>query len=283
MHVRHLFNSIVEQLSPKYGEREAKSLSQIIFEDVLHIFDFDDTYDLPESEIIKVYSIKDRLLKGEPLQYILGQADFYGLKFKVGPSVLIPRPETEELVHWALETAKANAFQSIKVLDIGTGSACIPVSFKKEYPDAIVHALEVSTEALAIAKENAIKNEVEIHFVLGDILDENKWPELDTFDIILSNPPYIPSEESDKMPDWVIEYEPHLALFVENEDPLLFYDTIANFAKIKLNPGGFLFFETNEFNAEKVQKVLLDKGFESVVLKQDMQGKDRMIRAKLLP
>ena len=211
----------------------------------------------------------------EPIQYILGEADFYGLKFKVNPSVLIPRAETEELVHLILSNHKNGT--ELKVLDIGTGSGCIPISLKKNRAKWLVSACDVSSGALAVANANAVKNGVEVDFFLRDILDERLSFEAQYFDIIVSNPPYIPFEERALMPKNVLENEPHLALFVENDTPLIFYKRIADVANASLKVGGQLYFECNEFNAQKVAQVLQDKAFTAVEIHQDMQGKDRMI------
>lgn len=281
MTIIETYNHLVEALTPKFGQGEAESLARIVFEDELFVYNFTSDVHLPEGEIIKLNSIKDRLLGNEPLQYILGQADFYGLKFKVNEHVLIPRQETEELVYTMLEVIKKLDYQKpIKLLDIGTGSGCIPIALKKKVPQIEIEAIDVSLEALAVAKENAISNEVAIQFHHTDILDKAQWNELGTFDIIVSNPPYIPEREKALMPDWVVDQEPNLALFVPNDKPLLFYQTIADFAFAKLNSGGYLFFECNEFNAQSVLNLVEEKGFMNVQLQKDINGKERMLRAQ---
>ncbi len=266
---------LINLLTPLHGAGEAKSITRIILEDA---FDFSGralVSEFSEVECKRLIIIKERLLKQEPVQYILGMADFYGLKFKVTPEVLIPRQETEELVLWARELAKA--YQECKFLDIGTGSGCIPVTFKWLVPKAEVHALDVSQGALEVAGANAKMNEVDIHFHEADILKTKDWLALSQFDIILSNPPYIPYREEHLVPDQVKRYEPELALFVENEDALLFYRTIVAFAKQHLNPGGWLLFETNEFNAEEVVGMFPKDDFQPVELRQDILGKNRMV------
>ena len=279
MRIVDLYQSFVQILSPIYGEGEAKSLTRIVFEDVLFVFDIESKEDLPEDQIIELKHIQSRLVTGEPLQYILGQADFYGFKLKVNPSVLIPRQETEELVYWINETVKSLQTQKLKILDIGTGSGCIPVALKKLLPQASIRAVDKSTEALQLARENASLNSVDITFEQMDILDKSQRSLQGVYDIIISNPPYIPLKEKKLMPIWVKEHEPPEALFVEDDDPLVFYKTIANFALDHLAKNGVLFFETNEFNAAEVKSFLEKKGFVKVEIQQDMNGKDRMIRA----
>lgn len=278
MYIREAFQHFVEQTSPVFGAAEAQSIARITFEDAFFVFDFSAEIDLPEPDIIRLYGIIARLKKGEPIQYILGMADFYGLKFKVSPAVLIPRQETEELVH----LIKGHLKPGSKILDIGTGSGCIPITLKKEVSEAEVFGLDVSETALSIAKENAQLNRVAVDFIQADILDKTSWDSLLRFDIIVSNPPYIPRSEEQLMPEWVLEYEPHLALFVEHQNPLLFYEAIADFARRHLLENGLLFFETNEFNAKEVKVALEQKGFE-VEIHQDIHNKDRMVKAWLQP
>lgn len=274
--IREFYTQLVENLQPIYGEGEAKSIARIVFEDAFRLFDFTSTRPFLFQK--EFHEIQERLLQQEPVQYVLGQADFYGLKFKVTPDVLIPRPETEELVHWILE---ANNLITPTILDIGTGSGCIPITLKKKIPKAAVSAIDVSEKALAIAQENANLNEVVISFLQIDILQKKNWATLSQFDIIVSNPPYIPTKESHLMPTWVKDFEPSLALFVENDDPLLFYRTIGVFALTHLQKGGSLFFETNEFNAKEVCDLLKKLGYAKVEIEKDLFGKDRMVVGRL--
>lgn len=272
--VHQAYQQFVQQLSIFQTEREAKSIARIVFEDAFRLFDFQS--DQPFLEIKKLQTIQERLLKNEPVQYILGQADFYGLKFKVTPAVLIPRPETEELVYWILEVVEN---LNSKILDIGTGSGCIPITLKKKMPTAEIIGLDISSDALAIAEQNAILNQVAVAFQQMDILVKEKWSSLPQFDIVVSNPPYIPYKEIGLMPKQVTDFEPNLALFVENDNALIFYSTIARFAREKLTKGGLLFFECNEFNAKKVVSLLKHLGFSQVILEKDMEGKERMVKA----
>ncbi len=282
MTIKLAYQNLISTLTVHHSEGEAHSIARIVFEDAFHVYNFKKETELPDTQLAQYQSIKARLAQNEPVQYILGEADFYGLKFNVNPSVLIPRPETEELVAWVIETTKDNP-QLQTVLDIGTGSGCIPITLKKEMPQLSVSALDVSDEALETALANAKKNEVEVGFLCTDILDEKNWEVLQKFDIIISNPPYIPVREKALMPQQVLENEPHLALFTTDEDPLIFYRKIAKFANIHLHENGFLFFECNEFNVEEVQQFVVKIGFTSVEIKKDMQGKDRMIRAQVTP
>jgi release factor glutamine methyltransferase len=278
MYIREAFQHFVEQISPVFGAAEARSIARITFEDAFFVFDFSAEVDLPEPDLIRLHEIIARLKKGEPIQYILGMADFYGLKFKVNPAVLIPRQETEELVYLIKDHLKAGS----KILDIGTGSGCIPITLKKEVSEAEVYALDVSEVALSIAKENAQLNRVAVDFIQADILDETNWDSLPHFDVVVSNPPYIPRSEEQLMPEWVLKHEPHLALFVEHQNPLLFYEVIADFASGHLKENGLLFFETNEFNAKEVKEALEQKGY-AVEIHQDIHKKDRIIKSWLQP
>ena len=275
------FDSFTSRLQPSFDTREAQSIARIVFEDCFGLQPPQfSRAQLTTAQNEQLQSILTALLAGQPLQYILGQADFYGLKFKVDPRVLIPRPETEELVEWVLETIGSRSpQQSPSVLDIGTGSGCIPITIAKKSPRTIVWGLDVSADALALADENANLNQVEIRWQEQDILNQEAWTSLPIFDLIISNPPYIPLREQVLMPAQVTQHEPHLALFVPDEDPLLFYRAIAAFAQIHLNPNGFLFFECNEYNALELKLLLESMAWSDVVLKEDLSGKLRMIRA----
>ncbi len=271
------YHTFLAQLSTIYAEPEAKSLARIVFEDVFQIKEVkkEDPRIFLEENKEKLHQIAMRLLHHEPLQYILGEADFYGLKFNVTPDVLIPRAETEELVYWIIQ--KMRNFGPISILDIGTGSGCIPITLKTKMPTASIEAVDISEGALSIATENAARNQVEVTFRQLDILDKNAWAKLPQYSVIVSNPPYIPQHEKALMAANVLDFEPHLALFVENDDALIFYETIADFALGHLLPTGYLFFECNEFNAQQVVQLLENKGFKEVALQKDMSGRDRMV------
>lgn len=275
------FRDLQASLLPTYGEGEAKSICRIVFEDVFGFFQGPDRHMEP-AEVITFKKIKSRLLNGEPIQYILGEADFYGYKFAVNEDVLIPRQETEELVYWIRETVKASALPLKSVLDIGTGTGCIPITLGKLIPSLSISAVDVSDKALAVARGNADRLNVPIQLFNLDILKEQEWTRLSFFDIIVSNPPYIPRKERDLMDRHVVDFEPHLALFVDKDDPLLFYKKITLFALKHLGKNGYLFFETNAFNAKEVAAFIEKNGFSNVRIEKDMSGNDRMIRAQLL-
>ena len=265
-----------------YSESEIHVLGMLILE---KLTGFSRTRLLTDKEIIlnetqRELSIHflERLKKHEPIQYILGETEFCGLKFKVSPSVLIPRPETEELVEWVeLSHPPKGGFLSgtPTILDIGTGSGCIAVALKKKFPSANVSAMDISAEALALAKENAALNEVYIEFIQDDILHpaatNRKW------DVIVSNPPYIPHAGKAEMASGVLDFEPHLALFVPDGDPLLFYRRIADFALEHLTSQGRLYFEIHQSLGRQCCLLLESMGFHSVELRKDLSGNDRMI------
>lgn len=210
----------------------------------------------------------------EPIQYILGRTEFYGLPFMVDDRALIPRPETEELVRWVID---AVGNREVKILDIGTGSGCIAVALKKHLPRAEVHALDSSSAALDLAAENARYNRVSLHLFLHDILERDSLNFM-RFDVMVSNPPYIVEGERNRMDSNVVDHEPHIALFVPDEDPLLFYRHIVDLAEGHLNRGGRLFFEVDERHGLEVSSLMQDRGFKQVELRKDLNGKDRMVR-----
>ncbi|HEY9197214.1 MAG TPA: peptide chain release factor N(5)-glutamine methyltransferase, partial [Mucilaginibacter sp.] len=214
--------------------------------------------EVPAGEAEKLKNILAKLLTGKPIQYILGVTEFYGLPFKVNPDVLIPRPETEELVEWIIIENKE---LSGEILDVGTGSGCIAISLKKNLPDAHVSAMDISTGALQTAMENAVLNNVNVNFIRDDILNPQSTtynPQPATYSVIVSNPPYVTLEDKKLMHTNVTDFEPHTALFVPEDDPLLFYRAIAGFALQHLKQGGKLFFEINESLGNETVKLLQD-------------------------
>ncbi len=231
---------------------------------------------LSESEILKFfYGIKS-LKNNEPVQYVVGETWFYDLRIGVKEGALIPRPETEELVDWIINSEKEAKF----ILDIGTGSGCIPLALKNNLIKAKVSACDISGSAIEIAKENSKDLNLEVDFFKLDILNDSTWKE-DKLDVIVSNPPYIPVQEKIRMNENVLDFEPDLALFVPDDQPLLFYIKIAEFAVLHLKPKGSLYFEIHEdFSSETIQ-MLKGKGFVDIEIKRDLQGKDRMVRAVL--
>jgi release factor glutamine methyltransferase len=229
-----------------------------------------------ESELLKLnFAVRD-LKKQKPIQYILGRTEFYSLPFLVNESVLIPRPETEELVDLIIRQTRN---ETIRILDIGTGSGCIPVALKKNMPQADVVSLDISIAAIAVANENALLNDVAVKFILWDILNDSfTWQE-GVFELIVSNPPYIKISEGSKMEANVLEYEPHLALFVGDDDALIFYRKIIDFAKKYLCPGGKIYFEINEVLGKDVVHLLEASGYSRVEMYKDINGRDRMVSA----
>lgn len=282
MTFQQAFINYSQSLQEIYSEGESNSILRIVFEDVFKIQKADYHRDISENEVETLKGIRNRLLENEPIQYILGEADFYGLKFRVNASVLIPRSETEELVYWILEVGKKEQKNpNFSLLDIGTGSGCIPITLKKKMPEWTISAIDIDNGALKIAQENADLNNVFVRFVQSDILDKKGWSSESKYDIIVSNPPYIPGNEKHLMPANVLGFEPNIALFVTDENPLVFYETIADFALKNLKPEGNLFFEMNEFNAIQVKNLLNLKGFQNTEIRKDINGKNRMIRANL--
>lgn len=271
------------ELSSVYDENERNAISQLV---LMHILNFSKAKLLASFDLIiddeKLDQLKNYLpglLKSEPVQYVLGETEFYGLKFFVNNNVLIPRPETEELVQLILNDISKET--KLSILDIGTGSGCIPIAIKKSNAQLNVFALDISTNAITVAKQNALQNNVEVTFFEADILnfDEAVFP--NKMDIIVSNPPYVCKSEMGFMQANVLNYEPHLALFVADDDALLFYKAIADFALRRLSPNGKLYFEINEAKGLQVADMLLKKGFQNIVLKKDMFGKDRMIKCEM--
>ena len=216
-----------------------------------------------------------RLKTFEPIQYIIGETEFYKLKIKVNPNVLIPRPETEELVDWII---KENKDKSITILDIGTGSGCIAIALKKNIPLATIIAIDISENALNLAKENALLNGVSIDFRKINILDNTEWNTLPKIDYVVSNPPYVTHLEKPQLEKNVLDYEPHLALFVPDEKPLLFYKEILDFALEKLNKEGVVYCEINENKVLELINLFGEKGLKDFEFRKDIRGKDRMMK-----
>lgn len=273
----------------KYLHQELKDIYSVSEIDVISIFLLEKLTGMSRTQLLinkglilnedqknTAMEYTNRLKDSEPLQYVLGETEFLGLTFKVNPSVLIPRPETEELVEWILEDWDNK--QAFSLLDIGTGSGCIPISVKHNRPNAAVYAVDLSKDALEVAMQNAKLNQTLIHFTKDDILIPTHTYQ--TYDVIVSNPPYIPQEEQENMDANVVDYEPKMALFVKDDDPLLFYKRIAEFAKKHLDVNGTLYFETHYQLANQVKSVLLKCGFKDVIIRKDISKNDRMIRAK---
>ena len=249
---------------------------------------------LTEEQESRLEEWKKRLLTQEPIQYILNEAWFYGLKFFVNRDVLIPRPETEELVDWmvkdlrklypdAFQKSNADADQTrrLKILDVGTGSGCIAIALKKTIPLAEVWGCDLSDKALNVARRNGSELDVRVDFQQLDFLDDAQQKQLPTVHVLVSNPPYVPLKDKEEMKPNVLEFEPHAALFVDNNDPLLFYKAIARFGHHRLQAHGTIYLEIHELLGRDVVELFQQEGYE-IELKKDMQGKDRMVRGKLI-
>lgn len=240
---------------------------------------------MSESEMLKFTGVIRQLKDQRPIQYIFGKADFCGMKFEVNEHVLIPRPETEELVEWIKQDAQAPTTGNQRpttILDIGTGSGCIAIALKKHFMDADVSALDVSEKALEVAKRNAGRNSVRVNFIHSDILSGSSHVSPGKFDIVVSNPPYVRESEKENMQQNVLGHEPHLALFVKDDDALFFYKAIVSFAKEQLNKMGKLYFEINETSGNEVKMLMERSGFVEVEVKKDLSGKERMVRGVLV-
>jgi release factor glutamine methyltransferase len=283
MTIRQAYQQLLLQLYELYDDREAAHIANWVMEHITGLPRIDRILhkDLPltESQLSLLQQYTQELLLHKPVQYVLQEAWFAGMALYVDENVLIPRPETEELTEWMLQLVPAVFPGETTVLDIGTGSGCIPIALKKKKPHWQVHALDISAAALQVASRNATAQGTAIVFHEADILNETGWPRLPQPDVIVSNPPYIRQSEQAQMQRNVLAFEPHLALFVPDTDALLFYREIARFALAHLNPGGLLFFEINEALGKHMITLLEELGFTGVELKQDLQGKDRMLKA----
>ncbi len=280
MILQEVHNTVIQNLLALYDNREASNIADILTEHITgnnrtDRIVYKNTIITPQQYLEYKQAI-ERLLKHEPVQYITSKAWFYNYPFYVNNSVLIPRPETEELVDYIL---KENTIKNPRIIDIGTGSGCIAISLKKNL-SADVTAIDVSKDALQVAEKNAIDLAAEIQFIQIDFLDTNQWNKLGMYDIIVSNPPYIKYEEKDSMRNNVLQHEPHLALFVENDDPLIFYKLIAQFGKIHLNNKGSIWLEINETLGIETKGLMENYSYQVTIIK-DLQGKDRMIKATL--
>lgn len=269
---------IKQALTGIYPESEIKGFTKIIFTEVFH-FNMLDYYmgkdiNLSANEAEQLDEILARLQKNEPIQYILGYTEFYGMTFCVTPAVLIPRPETAELVSLII---KENVDCSAKILDIGAGSGCIAISLAKNLPQAKVSSWDVSDEALKVARENNEKLGASVTFSKVDVLEYKPFGE--KFDVIVSNPPYITNAEKADMENNVLDWEPSLALFVPDEDPLLFYRKIAELGLDMLTPGGKIYFEINQAFGKETADLLLSLGYCDAKIIKDLSGRDRIVKA----
>jgi release factor glutamine methyltransferase len=272
--IAHIRNS----LEAFYSDAEIQSITYILLEKITD-FSFPEilinkSKQLSEKQRETLEIFLEKLKNFEPLQYVVGEAEFFGMRFSVNRDVLIPRPETEELVEWILENHTKT--QNISILDIGTGSGCIAIALKKHLPDAQVFALDISENALKVAKRNAEKNNVEINFLKQDIF---KFQISNfKFDLIVSNPPYIPENEKNTISENVLNYEPHTALFVPDNSPLIFYEKIIAFAKENLAENGAVYFETHYNKARDIADLFAQNGFTTTEIRKDLAGKERMVK-----
>lgn len=295
MTIDDAYKQFIDKLKSVYDERESANITDWVFESIADIKRLDRISNRQQaisneaSEQLNI--VLQQLLEHKPVQYVLGEAWFYKMKLKVNGHVLIPRPETEELVEWVVEEIRnkeleirnkevsqlTNHNSPTTILDIGTGSGCIAIALKKELPNAEIFALDVSNDALQIAKQNAADLNTKLDFIQFDFLNEGQWSLLNSFDIIVSNPPYIHANEKNKLAKNVVEYEPHLALFVTDADPFIFYKKLAFFADDHLKENGKIFVEVHEDYAAQVQKIFAEKNFKTEI-KKDMYGRERMIK-----
>ncbi|WP_369769748.1 peptide chain release factor N(5)-glutamine methyltransferase [Flavobacterium sp. WC2416] len=284
MKIKQYRDQFIQALTPIHGEDEAESFFYLILEDKnqLKRIDLALQPDLvfTNEEILVWNSFLEQLKLEIPVQYLLGKTSFYGLDFEVNENVLIPRSETEELVEWIIETQNSKLkTQKLRILDIGTGSGCIAISLAKNIPDAQVFAIDVSEKALATAKKNAIENNVDVTFIHQNILETEDLGQ--QFDIIVSNPPYVRNLEKLEIKKNVLDNEPHLALFVDDTDALIFYKKIAELAQKNLTQNGLLFFEINQYLGKEMIDLLQEMTFKNSELRKDIYGNDRMTKSSL--
>ncbi|MEL1241737.1 peptide chain release factor N(5)-glutamine methyltransferase [Flavobacterium flavipallidum] len=284
MQIKQYRSLFIQALSTIYDEGEAESFFYLILEEKKQLKRIDlalqPNLSFSDAELQLWNAILEQLKLEIPVQYLLGKTQFYGLEFEVNENVLIPRPETEELVDWIINSQQsAVSGQQLRILDIGTGSGCIAISLAKNIPNAQVFAIDVSEKALATAKRNAELNQVNITCIHKDILQTNDLEQ--QFDIIVSNPPYVRNLEKQEIKKNVLEYEPHLALFVEDDNALVFYRKIAELAQKNLTPNGQLFFEINQYLGKEMIAMLENMNFKDVELRKDIYGNDRMTKSSV--
>ena len=282
--IKDVFENYKSVLNAVYDTNEIAAVTLLVINEVCalskaKIKAFPETaISPPQSK--ELTNILNELKTGRPVQYVLGKTEFYGLPFNVNPSVLIPRPETEELVEWVIESVGSGKLAVGSILDIGTGSGCIAITLKKNLPGFKVSAIDISAAALETAASNAKLNGVDVQFINSDILNFGSEIEIPKFQIIISNPPYVTLHDKTQMHANVTDFEPHSALFVPENDPLLFYKAIADFATTNLTENGLLFFEINESYGKETVELLNSKGFKNIELRKDMSGKDRMVKGE---
>jgi len=283
MTIQQAYQLLVQQLFTLYSDREAQQVADWVLEHITGFKKIDRVLNKQfllnnnQQDLLKKYTAQ--LLDHTPVQYVLEEAWFAGMPLYVNPHVLIPRPETEELVEWIINDYTFSANPNLSIADIGTGTGCIPIALKKKLTKAAITAIDVSPDALAVAQRNANKLKADIDFIQADILDSEQWKPLNLFDVIVSNPPYIAEKEAAGMQPNVLQHEPHIALFVPDDDALLFYKAIADFGLAHLTNNGHIYLEINERLGKEVSQLLEHKGFTNIELRKDLQDKDRMIKA----
>lgn len=276
MTIREARQQLSSGLTTIYDENEAANIAELIMEKITGERHNEGTTSLALSQQNLLQEYTDRLLQHEPAQYVINEAWFYEMKFYVDKNVLIPRPETEELVEWLIKDFPKEK----KILDIGTGSGCIPITIKKIIPHNEVWACDISDEVLTVARKNAADLDAMVDFVPLDFLDEAQRKQLPHVDIIISNPPYVPQRDKHEMRKNVKDFEPHVALFVPDNNALVFYEAIADFGIGKLNDDGLIYLEIHENLAAEVKNVFTSRRYRSVEIRKDMQGKERMVRIR---
>ena len=284
MTVHEAKQQLLFQLYSIYDNSESQQIAELVMEHITGWKRIDQALHkmvplLPEQKDM-VQQLTHELLQNKPLQYVLRESWFAGMKLYVDERVLIPRPETEELVDWILkDIQRTQNNKGPRILDIGTGSGCIALALKKKLPFCEVHACDISEGALTVARQNAATHHLNIQFHLMDILKKEEYTDLPVFDCIVSNPPYIPVSDTHRMQPNVLEHEPHLALFVPNDDAIIFYKAIAGFAKKYLRDTGVIYAEIQEAASGAIRQVFSEAGFSKTEIRKDMQGKNRMVKA----
>jgi release factor glutamine methyltransferase len=282
MTIQQASQQLLFQLYHIYEEREARNIADLVMENITEWHRIDRLMNKevplsqPKEQLLQQYITE--LMEHKPVQYVLKEAWFSGMKLYVDPSVLIPRPETEELVNWVTTDLRL-PIADMKVIDIGTGSGCIPIALKKKLTDATIYACDISEEALEVAGKNADNQQTDIRLLQCDFLNKEERNHLPEVDVVVSNPPYIPVNEKSLIPENVTRHEPHIALFVSDDDPLQFYMAIADFARYRLSRNGSVYVEIHEDLCVAVRELFSKKGFKKIEVKKDMQDKNRMVKA----
>lgn len=284
--IKDEFQAFYQSLLSLYKKREARHITHLVFEEVCGLSRLDlitkDNFSLPQVQQQILKEKLGQLIQHKPVQYVLGKCWFYRLPFYVNEHVLIPRPETEELAEWIIgeqANEKNNSGnKTLTILDAGTGSGCLAIALKNNIPDAHIIAIDISRQALQVAKQNALMNKADIEFRQRNMLEDNWLAGMSPLDIIVSNPPYIPRKEKQSMPRNVVSFEPHEALFVPDNDPLVFYKALIECGRQQLKAGGKFFMEIHEALGNSVINLFEKSGFENIQLRRDLNGRNRMVR-----